>query len=563
MLRPLASLVLLAAAFAAPAHADPVELMPGVTYDRTIQFTPHGAVVLHVITAPRPGSAGGLYQLQPVLSGGTLTAAPEPLTRIEREASTTATVAGINGDFFASDGRPAGVVLLGGALAHPPAAARSSIGIDEAGTLHVDRVRLFGTWQGTGQRRTLNTVGQAPAPGQYALFTPAYGATAPLVAGSADVVLEPFPAALPGTDLRASVARAGSGGGESIPPDGAVLMAAGAAAAKLRAEAPVGASLELRLGLQPAWPGVVAALGGGPVLVRAGKAVFRSLEDLTSDEVTARDPRAAVGQLADGRIVLVAVDGGQPGYSAGLTSYELAKALVALGVVSGCGLQPGDQVSEAFDGQLLSHPAAGEQPVKEGLLVEYSGVVAPAPAQPLLNGEPGQTAETLAYRLVRPSTVTAQLLAPDGSALTVESGVQHPPGSYTLPMPTLTQEGDWHWHVSATDDLGRSSAADRTFRYDTTLTALLVPKQARGRVRVAFSLSRPASVRLVIETGSGVVVRDLGAASLAAGSQSLTWDGRLPHGSLAFAGSYRAHVYATSSVGTSDLSAGFAFRRAG
>ena len=57
MLRPLAILLLAAAAAAGPARADPVELMPGVPFDREIEFTPPGSVVLPVIPAPRPGPA--------------------------------------------------------------------------------------------------------------------------------------------------------------------------------------------------------------------------------------------------------------------------------------------------------------------------------------------------------------------------------------------------------------------------------------------------------------------------------------------------------------------------
>jgi len=56
-------------------------------------------------------------------------------------------------------------------------------------------------------------------------------------------------------------------------------------------------------------------------------------------------------------------------------------------------------------------------------------------------------------------------------------------------------------------------------------------------------------------------VRALAAASLAAGPQVLTWDGRLPLGSRAYAGTYVAHLTVTSDVGTSDLSAAFAYRR--
>jgi hypothetical protein len=203
-------------------------------------------------------------------------------------------------------------------LQHSPLETRSSIGVDTAGALHVDRVKFFGTWKGTGQRRPLSGVNQTPAQGQVVLFTPAYGAATPRVANAAEVVLQPFPAAMPDADLTAVVTAVATGGGDTIPADGAVLMATGSEAPKLQAEAPVGTPLVTRLILQPAWTGVTAALGGGPVLVRDAKPVFHTNEDFTTDQVTARAPRAGVGQLANGRIVLVAVDGDQPGYSVGL-----------------------------------------------------------------------------------------------------------------------------------------------------------------------------------------------------------------------------------------------------
>ena len=54
--------------------------------------------------------------------------------------------------------------------------------------------------------------------------------------------------------------------------------------------------------------GVVDGIGGGPILVRDGKPVFRHYE-LFSTHQLARNPRTAVGQRADGRILLVVVDG--------------------------------------------------------------------------------------------------------------------------------------------------------------------------------------------------------------------------------------------------------------
>jgi Phosphodiester glycosidase/FlgD Ig-like domain len=562
--RRLALVAIVWAAAASPGRAAaPLTLMPGVTFQQGVQFTLHGPVAIDVITTPPPSDRSGLFAFAPVTALGPLTGGHEKLTQIESALSGQATVVGINGDYPAGRaGLPAGILMQGGALEHTPLLVRSSIGIDQAGTLHVDRVSFVGTWKGTGQRRPVVGINQVPARNQVVLLTPAYGATAPLVPGSAEVVLQPFPAAAPAVDLQAPVAAVGSGGGEAIPVGGAILQATGTAATALQAEAPVGTLLTVRLILTPAWAGMVSALGGGPVLVRFGKAIFRSGEDFTSDQISDRDARAAVGQLADGRVVFVTVDGGQPGYSVGMTSFELAQTLVRLGALTACAVESGGAVTAAFDGRLLNRPSnpAGERPIGEALLVEYAGVYAPPAPVPLVNGDPGADTEPLEYKLVRPSTVTAELVGPDGVAHVVESGVAHPPGTYSNSVADFDIEGEWHWNVSATDDLHRVSTIDRTFRVDSTLRGLVAPALARGKVSIRFVLGYAAAVMFRIETIGGVTVRALPAEQLQPGTQRLTWDGKLAGGARAPAGTYVAHVFARSEIGTSDLRATFLFR---
>ena len=58
-------LALVAPAAARAQGDDRSLLMPGVSYTRDVEFTPHGPVVVHILNAPRPG---GLYGLKPVLS---------------------------------------------------------------------------------------------------------------------------------------------------------------------------------------------------------------------------------------------------------------------------------------------------------------------------------------------------------------------------------------------------------------------------------------------------------------------------------------------------------------
>ena len=108
---------------------------------------------------------------------------------------------------------------------------------------------------------------------------------------------------------------------------------------------------------------------------------------------------------------------------------------------------------------------------------------------------------------------------------------------------------------------GRTSTIERTFRFDTTLQALAVPRSARGSVRVGFTLTRPARVTLRIETAGGVLLRALPAAALPPGAGAIRWGGRLPGGSPAFAGTYVAHLLFASDVGLSERSVSFRYRR--
>jgi hypothetical protein len=513
-----------------------------------------------VITLPAP-VASPLASLGPVLPGGTLTSPPESVPQIEQDDSNTSTSIGIDGDFANTAGtRPNGIVIAGGALEHTPTPARSSIGFDSNGTMIVGRVSFAGTWKGTGQRRPVAAVNQTPGQNQTVLFTPAYGSATPVVANSTAVVLEPFPTAQVNTDLTATVSAVpDTTAPVPIPPDGAVLLASGTAAAKLTAEAPTGTMVTTRLILPAVWGSVTSALGGGPLLVKGGHAVFHTTESLDPGELAVQDARAAVGQTADGHVLLVTVDGGNPGASVGMTNYDLAQTMVSLGAVTAAGLQYGAAVTAAFAGQLLNHPETGAaRPVHEALLYQYVGVYAPPPSLPVVTKANAAQGESLAYTLVRPSTVTATVIDPNGVAQQLDAGLRNP-GTYHFTWTNFDAEGTWHWTIAATDSQGVQSTDDVTFTYDLTLSGLVVPKTAGAAagLKVGFTLSRPASVALQIETPSGVVIGTSAPVQLATGAQSLTWMGTTSTGAPAPKGSYVADVVASSAIGTSDAEAPF------
>ncbi len=550
---------------AAPA---PGVLMPGVTYAKRVQFTPHGPVVLNVMTAPKPG---GLYSLQPVLSNESIVGR-EKVTDMQRRLSATATVAGVNGDLFNwNDGHPSGVLIRNGVLEHPPAADRTSVGIASDGTLHPDRVSLLGYWRGVGSRVRVG-LNDPPSENGYSLFTRAYGATTPSAKGAAEVILHPFPNVTANTDLVGVVADviSPSSGKTAIPADGAVLQARGSGAFKLVGDAQLGTSLTIRYTLNPTWDGIVGAIGGGPVIVKDGKLIFQANEEFSSAQLSPHDPRTAVGQRADGKIIMVAVDGRQPGYSAGVTNYELALAMMQLGAVSASALDAGGSTTMAFDGQLLNRPSdrGGERSVAEALLVAYSGVYVPPVSEPVLspNRDRVADAESLSYKLVRPSTVQASLVGPKKVTVPIDSG-QRGPGTYRFNWAGPGPEGSWKFSVTATDDLAQTSTAERRFALNNTLAALAVQPKAlklrkKGtRLLASFMLAHPAKVTATVETASGSVVRVLSRSSAGAGAQRLPWNGRSSSGRIAYAGSYRLHVSATNKLGRVDLYAPFTARR--
>jgi len=517
-------------------------LMPGVIYSRQVEFTAHGPVVLHVVAAPRPT---GLYTLKPILSNEAVLGG-ERVTSMQRRYSDEATVAGVNAG--------TGGLIRAGVLDAAPADERSTVGVDTDGTLRVERVRLAGSWQGRGQRRILG-INEPPRPNRTTLYTRAWGGRTPAESGGAYAILQLFSATRPNTPLISTATGYAPGGNQPIPADGAVLVARGAQAGFLTAEAPVGAKVTILLALTPPWTNVPEAVGGGPVVVRDGKPVFRSFESFTTDQLASRQPRAGVGQLADGRIVLVAVDGRQPGYSTGLTNFELALTMMRLGCVTASALDSGGSSELAFDGKLLSHPSdrGGERAVAEALTLFYYGVYAPPPASRVLspNGDGVDDAQALSYKLVRPSTVSATLVGPGGVVVPLDTG-RRAPGAYRFNWDGAAQpEGNWTFRVVADDDLGRHSVADRQFALNSTLGFLAV-RVAGQRATAAFKLARAARVVARIETSAGAIVRTLSTRSTPAGDATVSWRGR--------AGRYIFSVTATNDAGSVELTAPFRLR---
>ena len=116
------------------------------------------------------------------------------------------------------------------------------------------------------------------------------------------------------------------------------------------------------------WPGVFDTIGGNPVIVDDGRIVWKDVNGSTPFH--GLNPRTGVGVTADGRVLLIAVDGRQPGYSKGMTLRRFARLFVDYGAVEALNLDGGGSTTVVVDGEVKNRPSDGrERSVSSALVV--------------------------------------------------------------------------------------------------------------------------------------------------------------------------------------------------
>jgi flagellar hook assembly protein FlgD len=178
----------------------------------------------------------------------------------------------------------------------------------------------------------------------------------------------------------------------------------------------------------------------------------------------------------------------------------------------------------------------------------------PASATLSPNGDGVDDVETFSYKVVRPSQVTATVVGPDRSTLTLVQDAEEP-GVHTLQWDgNAAVEGSWRFSVTATDDLGHTTTADRQFALNETLGSLQVTPKGAG-VTATFQLVHAATVTVTVEKGNGIVLATLvSKKQLDPGLQTATWNGPAGRG-------YRVRVVATNSIGKATLLSPLTARR--
>lgn len=168
-------------------------------------------------------------------------------------------------------------------------------------------------------------------------------------------------------------------GSAEIPADGYVISANGKSREWLKQYAHNGAQVKVSWQLKPAdpldkrdWTRAHSMLAGGPRLIKEGKVdITVKQEKMIATFDVDRHPRTAIAKLASGKVLLVTVDGRQPGVSVGMSLFMLSDLLLELGAVEAMNLDGGGSTTMVIHNKLVNKPSdqTGERPVGDAILV--------------------------------------------------------------------------------------------------------------------------------------------------------------------------------------------------
>jgi exopolysaccharide biosynthesis protein len=168
-------------------------------------------------------------------------------------------------------------------------------------------------------------------------------------------------------------------GSSNIPADGFVISASGTAREWVVQNLRKRGSVRLSLKLSPVetnqtelWQKASSIIGGGPQLIKDGRIeITNAAEKILPAFVSDTHPRTAIAKLKSGQILLLTVDGRQPGESIGMSLTMLADLLVEFGAAEAINLDGGGSTTMVIRNKLANKPsdATGERPVSDAILI--------------------------------------------------------------------------------------------------------------------------------------------------------------------------------------------------
>lgn len=340
-----------------------VAVEPGLTFTEIRLGAEAGPLLAEVLTLD-PSRGRHAVRAVPV----------EQLGRLTSLVARQGALAAINGSYFSSGGQPLGLIISEGRLISGPVFERTALAVTGDGR------PLIGPFGFRGEARVerwgraaaeavpsvaevfaITAVNRSRGANELIAYTPDYGATTRTNRYGLEVAVVD------------GVVTAISGDGNMAIPKGGVVLSAHGAARRLLEGIVRGDPAAVTLDTAPSFRelGVIEAVGGGPRLLEGGQVrVMAREERFRPDIAVGRAPRTAAGITEDGRLLLVTVNGRQPGLSTGMTLEELAGFMLELGARDAVNLDGGGSTTMVIRGRVFNFPSDGaERPVTGALVI--------------------------------------------------------------------------------------------------------------------------------------------------------------------------------------------------
>jgi hypothetical protein len=240
---------------------------------------------------------------------------------------------------------PLSMHISGGELMVAGPCTRPVVGIDSAGEARIGLVRVSMEVQIPGLRdpRTIHRLNTHRDDPKVVLFTKRFASSTRTAAGGTEVILDLEHRLRPSDSQQVRIVKIRRGSGNTELREGQAIISMKGANNKWVKNLRVGQRLQLNtkivrkvdsacggtLARASGWDDIVEALGGNHFTARNGSVAAPSKSVYPSGSL--RHPLTGVGVTPDGRVLMVTVDGRQPGYSIGMTLAEMGRLMLSLG----------------------------------------------------------------------------------------------------------------------------------------------------------------------------------------------------------------------------------------
>jgi exopolysaccharide biosynthesis protein len=259
--------------------------------------------------------------------------------------SRTGAYAAVNGGFFHEYGEPGGMVMVDGEIYTLPT-GNYPVFIVEENTARITGYKSDVYIKSGNSSIKLDELNNWEKPSAMVAYTPIYGSTNRAKGDNITARIE-----------NGVVVRVDKVKGESEIPRSGMLITLYPPYTNYPEGIPLEPGNRVSLEYSPGLGESVHAYECGAWLVKDGKNVAGK-SDPWVGLLTNRDPRTAVGVKDKGAtVVLLTVDGRQPGYSEGLTAKELADLLIEIGVEDAAMLDGGASTEMIVDGEIVNRPS--------------------------------------------------------------------------------------------------------------------------------------------------------------------------------------------------------------